>query len=321
MNTSRRQSSYPLWLLAALAITIALPGCSVHVAHVAKQLAEPDNSAEPPKMSSVEARSTLARARQHLYSSTPPNYGEATRLAESVIDGCESLFCVWEGHEIKAAALQRQGKYREAAAAAQAGIEALLRGDPGPLSPGGLSALKRLAVTYVQNAAAARDGNLVPTLCSWRELLSARCDAGEPDGLATLREIDETFNTLRDLAEESMASRPIESRIRRVVQSYLTAFNRNETEDIMRVIVAGTPFAAALRRKLAAPETPETVRALYLLGPLQITVREGRASATASCDLLVTTAAGWARRAPDVRFVLSQQPSGEWLVLNVAGHP
>ncbi len=312
MNAGRR--GHAGWLWAAVLIA-GLPGC----VDVARELGNTRD--EPPKMSVMEARAALSRARQNLYGPSPPNYGEAIRLAESVIDRGGSLFSVCEGHEIKALALQTQGKHREAAAAARAGIDALLRKEQGPLGDGELSALKRLAVTYVETAAAAREGDLVPTLCAWREQLSERYNAAEGDGLAGLREIDATFNTLGELAEESMASRPTESRIRRVVQWYLAAFNRSEVEGILRLLVSDTSFAAELRRRLAAAETPETVRALYLLGPVPITVREDRASATALCDLLVTTAAGRARRVPNVRFLLSQQPSGEWLILDVAGHP
>lgn len=317
MNAERRGRAVVLLLFVVIAAS--QPGC--FVINWARQLGGAAGGTEPPKMSTVEARAALSRARQHLYGPAPPDYNEAIRLAEGVIAGCDSLFSVWEGYAIKAAALQAQGNHKEAAAAARAGVDALLAAQAGPLSEGALTALKRLAVSYAENAAAARDGDPVTTLCAWREALRGRYSAAEPDDQAGLRAVEDIFSTLQELAEESAASRPAESRIRRAVQGYIAAFNRGEIEGILRLVAGDTIFAVQLRRRFAAPETPEAVRALYLLGAVQADLGDDGSTATASCDLLATTAAGWARRVPGVRFFLNRRATGEWQILDVAGHP
>ncbi len=279
-------------------------------------------------MSEPEAGSLLIRARKHLYEDTDKDRDTAVRLADSIILNCDTERYVWEAFVVKASAYVQGGWYNDALATAKQGVHAILTLDPGPLSGDSWTALRMLVPRYVDAFALAdahEEG--MATLASWRKELLAR-HAGEGRWEQDRREaVENAFALLTDMAEQYAASEARGSSAKATVLEYVRVYNRAAPGDLPALFVSEDEWSPSVRRLLSVdPVQAGRPARLYLSGDVEVKLsldsRHASAlGAEATCDMICTSASGWARRFPGVRFVLVRGARGRWVIADIIGHP
>ena len=267
-------------------------------------------------MSAPEARRTIARARARLYSETAADYDLAVRLADSVINTCNTPRYVWEGFFVKATAYQAAGDAGRAQRAAHEGIQTILISGRGALRHDALTALKMLLPVYVECAIAgpAREQGL-KALRLWKDELHHRLGKARAPDPAAAEAINAEFELLEQMAEQYLGARKPESQVQGVVQQYIDHFNTKNTPGLAKLFARGLAQAGAWT--LPADH-------LYLGSAVKVEISDDNGpakQATAVCDLLATSAAGWARVIPSVRFRFTKDASGQWLILEIVSPP
>lgn len=279
-------------------------------------------------MSGPEARQTLTRARELAYAGTKAKRERAVRLADSVIQHCGVHRYVWEAFRVKAVALAEAEAHAGAQATAAEGVRAILTLHPGPLDGEPLTALKMLLPVYITNctqAGAHKEG--VAALEKWQKVALSRYP---PDPLL-FRDQSEglrlEFKLLREMIEQHAAAREPESQIKSLVLTYVRLYNTNSQQELAALFGEEKDWPPAVRRIFASKQQADsTTRLLHLASAVKLQVPHETQSASslsgeAICDMMATSAAGWARLTEGVRFSLVRNSEGVWRIKDISGHP
>lgn len=280
------------------------------------------------EMSGPEARRTLARARTLTYPGTAAGRTNAARLADSVIHHCGVHRYVWDAFLVKAVAAAEAGDYTNAQLAAAEGIRTILTLHPGPVDGDALRALKRLLPIYVESCAGAgahKEG--ATALTNWRTVVLSRY-AASPLAFRNQKEsVRLEFNLLREMLEQYAAAREPESQIKSLVLAYIRHYNANKLHELAALFGDKQDWPPTVRRVFASKQRPDSAaRRLYLASVVKVGVPTGTTSASslsgeAVCDVMTTTAAGWARLTMRVRFSFVRDTNGKWLIDDINDHP
>lgn len=279
-------------------------------------------------ISGPEARRILARAHKRLYADPERGKEVAIRLADSVIRNCSAQRYVWHGFVLKATAYAATGDHAGARRTAREGIQAILTIDQGELDSGAWTAVMMMMPMYVESAAGAEDRQAaMTTLRAWKTELLARYSGGEKADREKTESIKVGFKLLEEMAEQGVASREPESRLKLLVLKYIQLYNNKNLDDASKLFVAEADRPEHIGRLLArARASAAGAGRLYIVSAVKVSVSAQTAqssplSAEAACDLMAASPAGWARVIKGVRFTFTRDPAGNWLIQDIIGHP
>ncbi len=287
-------------------------------------------------MSGPEARRLIARAREHLYAGGDRKL--VIQLADSVISRCVVPQYVRSGYLVKATAYQADNQNGQAARVGREGIQTIMTSQRGPLDDAALTALKMLLPVYVESAVASSGRSEVRAqLAKWQAELRARLEASEHPDRTAVESIDAEFGLLAEMVEQYVTSRGPASRIRKIVRRYVYLFNASNSESLAALFVPGARLERGAAERGRREVFLAPVDKLYLGSAVKVTIsgdREadkatataltelpGGTAAVATCDLLATSHAGWARLVVGVQFKFVRDADGGWLIQDITRHP
>ncbi|MFH1731781.1 MAG: hypothetical protein ABIF82_09040 [Planctomycetota bacterium] len=279
-------------------------------------------------ISGPEARRILAGAQKNLYTDREHGTEPAIRLADSVIHDCSVRRYVWRGFVLKATAYAAAGNHTGAERTAHEGIQTIMAIHQGPLDGDAWTAARMLLPMYVEGSIGAEDHrSAVTTLRAWRTELLARYRGGEKANREEKANIEGAFDLLEQMAEQGVASRQSESRLKLLVLKYIQLYNNGSLAGASALFVAEAGRPDHVTRLLARRnKSAAGADRLYIVSAVNVHVPAGAPpgvalSAEAVCDLMAASPAGWARVIKGVRFVFAGSPTGKWLIKDIIGHP
>jgi len=280
---------------------------------------------EATALSGPEAERLIARARENLYSGRPEGAVLAARLADSVINHCDVPRYVWEAFLVKGRVFQASKNHAAAWRAAREGIQTILTSGPGPLGDEALTALKMLLPVYVESAVLSRSREEAgKALRAWKAELDNRYARAAPSYREAADSIDAEFELLEEMTEQYTAARKPEAALRSLVHRYLRLFNSRNTQQLSALLAPASPLLPQVREGRLPGKTGEAAGQLFLASAIRVELGEAAEeppSAAVTCDLLATSAAGWAELVRDVRFHARRSRAGCWGIETIEGHP
>jgi len=310
-------------LLAALAAAATLPAAGCRSRPAAKKPAPP--AAAGGGMTVLEARSALARAREALYGSRESDTDLAIRLAESVITHSDPERYPWlvgEAFFVEASACQAAGNHTNAARSARHGVDTILLASSGPPGRLALTSLKMLLPLYIESAAASREQeDPVQQVRLWKGEVLYRYKAARDAAPAEVAAVAEAFGLLEEMAEQHVLSREPETQIERAVCRWVAAFNARDAAGLLAVLAPNSRLARAVAAGGAGALATPSVHRIHLGSGVHVQVQSAGAAAVATCDLVGTSATGWATVVERVTFRCAKSPAGEWRIEDITGLP
>ena len=194
---------------------------------------------------------------------------------------------------------------------------------PGPLLGFELTALKRLLVIYVEGAAATGQS---PQARAYLAELQARILSRYAASPEHAKPIHSVFATLAQMLDENADDTEAFAAVRRLVHQYVARFNSRDPKGLRALLLAGSPLAKRIGERGLLAVSGRQVNALYLAGALTVQLQDSRRAgeppltASATCDLLATSPAGWSTLNKGAQFLLIHS-RGRWYIQDIKGHP
>jgi hypothetical protein len=306
----------PRILLALTFVLLtALPGCALWRSLFGGN--GPDDSRG--ELSAPEAQRALANARKLLYARQPPDADKAVELAAGVIENCDDPWSVWDAHQVKAEALQAQGKREDASRVAEAGMQALLAGTGRPTARA-LGLVRTLMVAYLENAVTTLGPEpALKQLKTWSADLEQRLGSGPAANRDEAEQMAAFCSRLNAMVEEFAGTQKPETHVQEVVKAYVRLFDLGDASGLAELLADGTALRRAVMKDGMAALGAKAVSELRIISAVRVAISE--AKAVAHCDMLVISPDGWASEVKGAAFTLARQSDGKWRIRDINGLP